>query len=274
MPGPVTNFIVDEVNEMTISVEWRAPQDPNGIILDYTIFYRTAGTTENESLVISDTDPMSMGPFQRNIMGLMAFTDYVVWMRARTSAGLGSSTALETVRTDPASASAPTLTATVLNSTSIMLEWTYPSMPRGTIVGYVISSNASDSNVSADISVENVGDGIEVNITLGMVDDMDNQQFVFSSLTPFTNYSFSVRAYSFQLPDSNSPFILHLGSSSNTEIVQTDEGSKSERLSNLLFIDMIILSLHSSLCSSKLFHCKRLRQLISTTGLLGSSCSN
>lgn len=228
VPGPVTNFGVDEVNEMTISVEWQAPQDPNGIILDYTIFYRIAEATENLAIVISDTDPMSVGPFQRNVTGLMAFTDYDVWMRARTSVGLGSSTAFETVRTDPASASAPILTAMVLNSTSIMLEWTYPSMPRGSIVGYVISSNASDNNVPADVNVRNVSDGIEVNITLGTVNDMDNQQFVFSSLTPFMFYSFSVRAYSFQLEDENSPFVLHLGQPSNTVTMQTNASSKKK----------------------------------------------
>ena len=226
VPGPVTNFIVDEVNETTISVEWQAPQDPNGIILDYTIFYNNTETTENEFLVISDTDPMSMGPFRRNVTGLMAFTDYVVWMRARTSAGLGSYTAFETVRTDPTGASAPTLTATVLSSTSIMLEWTYPSMPRGSIVGYVISSNASKSNVPAGVSVKNASDGIEVNITLEVVDDMANQQFVFSSLTPSVFYFFTVRAYSFQLEDENSPFVLHIGQPSNTVTMQTNESSK------------------------------------------------
>ena len=230
MPGSVTNFSVDEVNETAISVEWQAPQEPNGIILDYEIFYRVAGATENEFITISVTDLMSVDTFQRSITGLMAFTDYDVRMRAGTSAGFGMYTAFQTVRTDPASASAPTLTALVLNSTSIMLEWTYPSMPRGNIIGYLVNSNASVSNVPAGVSVSSDDDGIEVNITLETVNDMSNQQLVFASLTPSVFYSFTVRAYSFQLEDENSPFFLHLGEPSNTEIVQTNQDSKSERL--------------------------------------------
>ena len=216
------------MNEMTISVEWQEPQEPNGIILDYEIFYRVTGATENESIVISAADLMSENTFQRNITGLMAFTDYEVRMRARTSAGFGPYTDFQTVRTDPASASAPTLTAMVVNSTSIMLEWNYPSMPRGNIIGYLINSNASVSNVPAGFSVSSDGDGIEVNITLENVDDMSNQQFVFVSLAPSVFYSFTVRAYSFQLEDDNSPFVLHLGEPSNAVIVQTNQDSKSE----------------------------------------------
>ena len=240
MPGLVANFSVDEVDAMTVSVEWQSPREPNGIILGYEIFYRVTGATENLSIPISVSDLMSMNTFQRNITGLMAFTDYEVRMRARTSVGFGLYTSFQTVRTDPDSASAPTLTAMALNSTSIMLKWNYPSMPRGSIIGYLINSNASASNVStgvrAGVSVSSDGDGIEVNITLEPVNDMTDQKFVFASLTPSVFYSFTVRAYSFQFEDDNSPFVQHLGEPSNTVIVQTNQGSKSEMLSKFVLI--------------------------------------
>ena len=226
VPGLVANFSVDEVNETSISIEWNPPQEPNGIILGYEIFYHVTETNESESIAISAIDLTSMDAFQWNITGLMAFADYNVRMRARTSAGFGLYTVFQTVRTDPASASAPILTAMALNSTSILLEWNYPSMPLGIIMGYLINTNTSASNIPPDVSVSTASNGIEVNITLEIVNDMSNQQFVFASLTPFTSYSFTVRAYSFQPEDDNSPFIQHLGEPSNTVIVLTNQDSK------------------------------------------------
>ena len=105
-------------------------------------------------------------------------------------------------------------TAIVLNSTAVELSWKYPDSPNSEIRGYFI--------LFAEFphSMETL-----INITLDIIDDINDQSFVITELSPFTLYSFRVRAYS--LGDQNrAPNVTHIGIASDEILVRTDEDGK------------------------------------------------
>ena len=94
------------------------------------------------------------------------------------------------------------------------MSWEYPESPNGEIQGYSILS-------AEPPAIEQV----IMNITLAMVNDDSNQTAVVNDLTPFTRYSFRVRAFSFGDP-MDRPNFTHIGIASNEIIVRTDEDGK------------------------------------------------
>ena len=102
-------------------------------------------------------------------------------------------------------------TVIILNSTSVELSWTYPDSPNGEIQGYSILYAEFPNAME-----------ILIDITLDTVDDSSDQRFVVTELLPFTQYSFRVRAFSF---DDKANF-THIGIASNEIIVRTDEDGK------------------------------------------------
>ena len=102
----------------------------------------------------------------------------------------------------------------MLNSTAVELSWQYPESPNGEIQGYHILS-------AEPPAIEQV----IMNITLIMVNDNSDQSVVVTDLTPFTRYSFRVRAFSFGDPMER-PNFIHIGIASDEIIVRTDEYGK------------------------------------------------
>ena len=140
-------------------------------------------------------------------------------MSAETRIGEGPSTdVFET--TDPDSASPPSfVSAETLNSTAIELSWGYPDIPQGNITGYIIYNNLTS--------------GGELNLTYPVMNDMEEQTYVFSGLMPFTNYQFRVTA--FAVTDT----IIHFGIPSEPKTERTDEDRKTLRLCMLNCIIVI-----------------------------------
>ena len=87
-------------------------------------------------------------------------------------------------------------------------------MPNGEIQGYSILSAEHPDIVQ-----------VIMNITLPMVDDNSDQTAVVDDLTPFTQYSFRVRAFSFGDP-MDRPNFTHIGISSDEITVRTHEDGK------------------------------------------------
>ena len=101
-------------------------------------------------------------------------------------------------------------TFVVLNSTAIKLSWKYPVSPNGKIEGYSI--------LFAKLSVTKV---TIKNITLDTINDASDQTTVVAGLLPFTEYSFRVRAFSFDQPN-----FTHIGIATDEAIVRTAEDGK------------------------------------------------
>ena len=102
----------------------------------------------------------------------------------------------------------------MLNSTAVELSWEYPESPNGEIRGYSILSAEHPDIVQ-----------VIMNVTLPIVDDNSDQTAVVYDLTPFTRYSFRVRAFSFGDP-MDRPNFIHIGISSGEVTVRTHEDGK------------------------------------------------
>ena len=209
--------MVDDVNSTALMVSFSAPSTPNGIIIRYDILYVSVsdGSPVGEEVTVM-VEPNETGMYTEIISGLVAFTMYRVQAAAVTSIGQGVLVD-RIASTDPTASSPPTaFAATTITSDSVTLTWGYPETPRGVIQGYVIRYHLTGS----------LGIQQEDNITLSTLDDDSMQTFTVSSLTPFTLYSFTVRAYSF----GQDPFVVHQGAESTTLDVVTDEAGNFQFL--------------------------------------------
>ena len=196
-----------EINSTAVRGEWNTPTSPNGIILSYRLYYSgPVGSSEEPERYITepagDTDV-----YQVTVPGLEEFVTYNLRVSAFTRIGEGNSTGTMSVVTDPDRASPPTpVSATVINSTAIRVSWGYPTDPRGSIFGYLISNSLTVTLI---------------NLTLDNRNDMNNQSHVFTELMPFTNYTFRVAAYSFS--DQNGTIIEHIGIYTDIVMATTTE---------------------------------------------------
>ena len=159
------------------------------------------------------------------INDLQTFSEYRVRVRAYTSAGPGDFADAGTVVTDPTAPLEPTnVMASPLNSTAIILRWSYPDTPNGPILGYIIETNATLSMPYPD-NVMNIQNN-RFNLTLQQLNNMSNQSLLFGNLRPFTAYFFSVSALAIQDADNNSNFVIHQGAFSPEVISTTEQDGK------------------------------------------------
>ena len=200
-PGPVVGVAIMVLNSTSVLVSWATPTDQNGVILHYNISIIAENNpllTEPISERVLETDE---GTYSITFVNLASFTSYRVTIFASTRIGPGM-VVIRVIDTDPASASPPTnFLAEVLNSTAIMLTWGYPSTPRGNITGYI---------VTLDTAMLPTMNAATFNLTLDLAGDSQPQSLLVDELLPFTEYYFTVRAYSFGAD----PFFIHLGEES------------------------------------------------------------
>ena len=207
-----------ELNSTSINVSWTAPSKRNGILLSYTVYYDidnldgSFGEEQSTSILVLEGVEMQFVILEN----LIEFTSYRVVVSATTIAGEGERSGSVSVTTDPDSASPPRfVNVTVINSTAIEVRFSYPSIPRGEIYGYLIEYGVSETNSSSNLII--------LNRTLDTLDDMSDQTVTIDSLLPFTNYVFRVAAYSF----SDTPFQIHIGMfSQDSDSVRTNEDRK------------------------------------------------
>ena len=83
-PGPVSVTVVS-TNESAIHLKWNPPEEPNGIVILYTVTWNEFGTVTNnggngnDSVTVSSID----------ITGLKAYTTYNISITAWTEVGSG-----------------------------------------------------------------------------------------------------------------------------------------------------------------------------------------
>ena len=192
------------INSTALNVSFSPPSRPNGMIVRYEISY--VPTSDSSS---GNTDIVQSSEEEVIIGGLEPFTEYNVSVVAVTSAGAGES--METIgRTVSAASSPPTnFVATITASDYVTFMWGYPEVPRGIIQGYIILYYPTGSQ----------GSPSEQNITLPMDDDDGAQMSNITGLTPFTSYTFRIRAYSFE----ENPFRIFQGMDSDPLEIETLE---------------------------------------------------
>ena len=233
-------------------VTWDEPTVPNGIITSYEILYSIGNLTSvsdgNTSVLLDATTNTT---YRHVIDGLAPFTVYTVVVRAYTRIGAGSLTEAFSILTDPDSkckmlyyycyryhvsvvGSSPPVNfmVMVLNSTAVQLSWQYPMTPNGEIRGYsILDSTPPDTEM------------VVLNITLDIVNDNSNQTAIIAGLTPFTDYGFRVRAFSFG--DQNErPSFVHIGIATDEIRVRTDEDGKTRLLCSGFYLLTIQYLMH------------------------------
>ena len=121
-----------------VTVSWNAPQNPNGIITQYEVYYRVLlGTLNLAATVPGNTTSVV-------ITGLEPFTTYEFRIRAHNSVGTGDSI-LEVVTTSEAPpAMIGLLTLVTKSSESLTLTWSAPSQPNGIILEYALYLNGEE----------------------------------------------------------------------------------------------------------------------------------
>ena len=160
-PEGIAAPILTVLGPTSISVQWSAPNQLNGILSGYEVIRN--GSTIAPTFALSHTDTL-----------LTAFTVYDYAISACTTAGCTTS-ATSTARTAEA---LPTglfdPLAAPQSSQSVLIAWSAPIFPNGVITSYMITLQP---------------DSIQVVHT-----DLANLQVEISGLSPFTNYTVMLTA--------------------------------------------------------------------------------
>ncbi len=207
-------------------MNWVRPDLANGIILRYAVsVVQQSGDEVVASESVTSTNAITYSIFIGN---LQAFTSFTVTVFASTSVGRGEGMTVMTT-TDPDSASPPIrLSATVVNSTAVLLAWGFPEVPRGEIVGYIVT-------------VEGAGATEMFNITLNPINSNQNQSYLLDDLQPFTEYLFTVLAFSFGVD----PFVIHRGNVATAMAMTSQAGNCGAFCSGILlesnFLGFVLL---------------------------------
>uniref|UniRef100_A0A8C5G3A7 Protein-tyrosine-phosphatase n=1 Tax=Gouania willdenowi TaxID=441366 RepID=A0A8C5G3A7_GOUWI len=119
---PPQDINVVNMTTSSITLTWRTPNEPNGIIVYYSIYY-----SENQTL-LPESPPVY------TLVHLVGGTNYTLWMTSSTRQGDGgvqSEPITLVLPEDVPSDSVRNLTAQIFSSTAIIISWDPPLEPNG-----------------------------------------------------------------------------------------------------------------------------------------------
>nr|XP_009291422.1 usherin [Danio rerio] len=163
-----------------IEVRWSPPHKPNGIITNYFIYRRPAGTQEELLVFIWTEGPLE---FIDASDSLHPFTEYEYRVAAVNSKGSASSSwsSIRTLEAEPQGMNAPSAHPT--SAYSLLLSWTQPNAPNGVILVYKVVYQKPPSDPTFNSTT------VTALTVLGNV----FQAYVFG-LEPYTTYNIRVEA--------------------------------------------------------------------------------
>lgn len=128
----------------TLSVAWTAPTQPGGTITSYQVTLLDAGGQLVAGYPVSIGDISARSYTAENLTSGQAYT---VKIQAVNATGIGAESSLTQSTTtvsggNEATPSAPTVTIDSSTSSTILVRWTPPAQPNGTITGYRIGWEA------------------------------------------------------------------------------------------------------------------------------------
>ncbi|XP_031716794.1 phosphatidylinositol phosphatase PTPRQ [Anarrhichthys ocellatus] len=133
---PPQNVTFANVTASSVTLLWRPPIEPNGIIVYYTIHYSNNNTVAEQRVLLSDL-PAPASPdsaLSYTLTRLIGGTNYTLWMTSSTVQGDGG------VQSEPRNLFLPedvpsdsvrNLTAQIFSSTAIIVSWDPPMEPNG-----------------------------------------------------------------------------------------------------------------------------------------------
>ncbi|XP_071942908.1 neogenin-like isoform X3 [Antedon mediterranea] len=177
VPGVPELVVETLVSTREISLGWRSPRNPNGIILTYSVMIGEPG--KDRPRIINTTAPALTSA---TIKDLIPDTEYEYSVCAWNSYGRGECTTMATVRTQPEllPPSEPLeLVANILSSTSAQLSWLSPEVGIDTVKKYNIYFRPTESLETP--SVQETTNTVELTYNI-------------LGLMPNTDYTFYIRA--------------------------------------------------------------------------------
>ncbi|XP_017659741.1 PREDICTED: phosphatidylinositol phosphatase PTPRQ [Lepidothrix coronata] len=219
--SPPRNIELINVSATEINLKWLPPEQPNGLITHYEVLY-----SDSNDFSIKNASSTSI-----SLSEMKPYTLYNISVRAFTRLGHGNQSSfpllVRTSETVPDSAP-ENITYRNISSMEIELSFFPPSIPNGIIQAYTIYLNRTngieqkvinttfltlritDLNKYTEYTVEvsastRMGEGLRSSPLHILTDEDDNQytinilaeelSYVIKSLTPFTDYTISVSAF-------------------------------------------------------------------------------
>ncbi|XP_038066663.1 angiopoietin-1 receptor-like [Patiria miniata] len=180
-PTVPLNVVIQNVDDVSITLQWSEPDPPQGIISNYNVRYWRSGQSGNPT-VINDVVQL-----MHDITGLDTNVTYLVQVQAETSVGAGPWSA-EVTATTYVGVPGPiqNIHWTDRTDSTITLDWEPLIQPRGQIQRYVVrhrNLSRPHSQVKTSTAVDDYS-RIEV----------ESPPFVKENLEPGTKYEFRVAA--------------------------------------------------------------------------------
>lgn len=132
-PGRPVNVTIGEVNDSTIALSWAEPDNPNGIIKGYRIYFMRKNFTDVQTVRSGDR-------IQKFILtDLEPYTEYKLWLKAFTWKHEGEPSEPIVVQTDVRGPSSPRIAnLTCHNADTLFLQWHRPPIYNKSIDLYYI----------------------------------------------------------------------------------------------------------------------------------------
>lgn len=88
-PGPVASLEAVPMGSSTLRLSWKRPQEPNGVLTGYRIYYEKVIGTKLDPMIERDPPINASHITTARLVGLESNTKYRVTIRATTNAGVG-----------------------------------------------------------------------------------------------------------------------------------------------------------------------------------------
>eukprot|EP00062_Callorhinchus_milii_P019146 gi/632973490/ref/XP_007903180.1/ PREDICTED: phosphatidylinositol phosphatase PTPRQ [Callorhinchus milii] len=160
VPGKVSHLTATEVEAESVTLEWRKPRQPNGVITRYRInVLLTKSQTSVQNIILTenlqeiDTSPEPVNTGSESslqvidltseqlsyvVRQLIPYTDYIIRVSAFTIVGEGPPTNISLKTQQHVPSSVQNIIYKNLTSTSILLFWDPPAFHNGVITHYTI----------------------------------------------------------------------------------------------------------------------------------------
>ncbi|XP_066294307.1 tenascin-X-like isoform X1 [Branchiostoma lanceolatum] len=147
VPAAPTDLQATAVDARTIQAYWQQPQQTNGNLLGYRLFYQGYNDEDVTALEIPSTDTSWL------LTGLQPATEYLIWVVAFTGSGDGERADQVIVQTSEGVPDAPRdIVASATNPTTIRVKWHRPRQTNGVLLGYkVFYKHTTDGELQAAV---------------------------------------------------------------------------------------------------------------------------
>ncbi|XP_056138465.1 phosphatidylinositol phosphatase PTPRQ [Lampris incognitus] len=206
---PPQHVTFANVTTSSVTLLWSPPNEPNGIIVHYTIYYSDNTTVVQQRVPVSTLSAPSSpdSTYSYTLTGLIGGTNYTLWMTSSTIQGDGgvqSQPLTLIIPQDVPSDSVHNLTAQIFSSTAIIVSWDPPQEPNGRPF-YLLTLQEAGTLPS------NLGPSLGPTVVNKTIKKTTNDTvFLFTKLRKYFPYVFTVTPATGAGPALNHTSTMHL----------------------------------------------------------------